>query len=59
VAGSDHASDVAWQARGPNHSALLDNYRPAGGDCAVPEVGQWSHCCRPATGRKDRANRPV
>src|SRR5262249_18702548 len=32
VAGPDHASDVAWQARGPNHSALLDNYRPAGGD---------------------------
>src|SRR5215470_15217054 len=59
VAGSDHASDVAWQARGPNHSALLDNYRPAGSDCAVQEPGRRGHCCPPATGRKDRAKRPV
>src|SRR5262245_10628784 len=51
VAGFDHASDVAGQARGPNHSALLDNYPPAVGDCAVEKAGRSGHCCLPATGR--------
>src|SRR5262249_31375335 len=54
VAGSDHASDVAWQARGPNHSALLDNYRPAGRDRAVPEPARRGRRLPPHNGAESR-----